>query len=117
MRDRVGGDERAGLEDAPALLGNDRGVDDTVARHRSPAELFGNQHREPPELRTLAPVVGPGAGVLVRELADLRERARGLDEARGGVAHQLLIAAQVEVHVCPSCRKRTLRQPLQSGAR
>ena len=102
--DRVGGNERAGLEHAPALLGDDRGVDDAVARHRSPTELLRDQHREPAELRGLAPVVGPGTGVLIRELADLGERARGLDEARRGVAHQLLIAAQVEIHACPSCR-------------
>ena len=114
--DSVGGDERAGLEEAPALLGDDRSVDHAVARHRPAAELLGNQHGEPTQLRGLAPVVGPRVGVLVGELADLRERARGLDEARGRVAHQLLITAQVEVHVSPSCRKRTLRQPLRSGA-
>ena len=97
--DRVRGDERAGLEETPALLGDDGRVGHTVLRHRAPAELLGDQHREPAELRGLAPVVGAGAGALVGERTDPRERARRLDEARRGLAHQLLIVAQIEIHI------------------
>ena len=114
----VHGHERAGLQAAPALLGDDRGVPQAIARDAAAPVLLGYEHRVPAELGRLREVVVGDAGVrptsaidAIRERADGWQRATGGDELDSGLAQELLIVGQIEIHtaiaadvraVCPA---------------
>ena len=99
--DHVGGDERPGLHEPTTFLGDDHRVADRGTGHRAAAVLLGHEEREPAELSGFTEerrVVRDGR---VGELTHPRDRAPRVDEPRRGLAEQLLVVGQLEVHCAP----------------
>ena len=94
--------EGAGVHHAAELLGHDRGVDQSLARHAPAAVLLGHEHGVPPQLAALTPHLAVEADGVVDQLAHTGEGTALLERPPARLAEQLLILGKTDLHALVS---------------
>ena len=80
------------------FLSDDGGIEQTVARDRPTAVLFGNEHGIPSQVPTLPPEGRIEAQGIANQLPDPGERSALVQSPAGGLAEQLLVIGELQVH-------------------
>jgi hypothetical protein len=103
--DDVHREERSGRDQPPHLLRHQHEVEQPRPADAAAAELLGDQHRGPSQLGAPPPVLAFERHRVLVEVAHVRERALGLEEASRRLDEQLLIVLQLELHRRSSPRR------------